>query len=129
MKVLLDTNILLDVLEKRMPHFSDSYKTFMKAARNEIEAIIGAGSITDIYYILKRNCKDAQRALGLIINMIQIVSPVDTKAIDIQEAIKYPAASSGVFRSPDELDSGFNTFLTAASGGVLNPSPRIKLML
>ena len=81
MKVLLDTNILLDVLEKRMPYFSDSYQVFMKAASNEIEAIIGAGSITDIYYLLKRNSKDSQQALGLIINMIQIVTPVDTKAI------------------------------------------------
>ena len=86
MKVLLDANILLDVLEKRIPHFSDSYQIFMKAASKEIEAIIGAGSITDIYYVLKRNCKDAQQALELIINMIQIVTPVDTKSIDIQEA-------------------------------------------
>ena len=88
MKVLLDTNILLDVLEKRIPYFSDSYQVFMKAAGNEIEAIIGAGSITDIYYVLKRNSKNAQQALGLTINMMQIVTPVDTKAIDVQEATK-----------------------------------------
>ena len=88
MTVLLDTNILLDVLEKRIPHFSDSYQVFMKAASKEIEAIIGASSVTDIYYVLKRNCKDAQQALELIINMIKIVTPVDTKSIDIQEATK-----------------------------------------
>ena len=46
MKVLFDTNILLDVVEKREPHFSDSYQVFMKSARGEIEAIIGASSIT-----------------------------------------------------------------------------------
>ena len=42
------------------------------------------------------------------------------------EKINNPAASSGVCCSHKVLDSGFNTFLTAASRGVLNPSPRIK---
>ena len=32
MKVLLDTNVLLDVVEKREPHFSDSYEVFLKNA-------------------------------------------------------------------------------------------------
>ena len=41
-------------------------------------------------------------------------------------SINNPAASSGVCCSHKVMDSGFNTFLTAASGGVLNPSPRIK---
>ena len=52
----------------------------------------------------------------------------DIKSFWDSKKIKYPAASSGVFRSPEELDSGFNTFLTAANGGVLNPSPRIKVL-
>ena len=88
MKVLLDTNILLDVVEKREPHFNNSYQVFMKSAQKEIEAIIGAGSITDIYYILKKNCKDSQQALALIIDILKIITPVDTKAIDIQEATR-----------------------------------------
>ncbi len=88
MKVLFDTNVLLDVVEKREPHFSDSYQVFMKSANLEIEAIIGAGSITDIYYVIKKNCKDTNKALGFIIDLIKIVNPVDTKATDIQEAIR-----------------------------------------
>lgn len=88
MKVLFDTNILLDIVEKREPHFYDSYQVFMKSARLEIEALVGASSITDIYYVIKKNCKDSDKALGLIIDLLKIVNPVDTKAIDIQEAVK-----------------------------------------
>jgi predicted nucleic acid-binding protein len=88
MKVLLDTNVLLDVVEKREPFFSDSFEVFMKSARREIEAVIGAGSVTDIYYIARRNCKNAGQALGYIIDMLKVVTPVDTKAADLQEAIK-----------------------------------------
>jgi predicted nucleic acid-binding protein len=88
MKVLLDTNVLLDVVEKREPFFSDSFEVFMKSARREIEAVIGAGSVTDIYYITRRNCKNAGQALGYIIDMLKVVTPVDTKAADLQEAIR-----------------------------------------
>jgi predicted nucleic acid-binding protein len=88
MKVLLDTNILIDVIQKREPFFSDSYDVFMKSAKREIEAIIGASSITDIYYLTRKNCKDPEQALGYIIDMLKIVSPVDTKVADIYEAIR-----------------------------------------
>ena len=88
MKVLLDTNILLDIIEKREPYFSDSYRIFIKSAERKIEAIIGASSVTDIYYVARRNCKDGKRAIGFIIDMLKIVIPVDTKAVDIQEAIR-----------------------------------------
>jgi predicted nucleic acid-binding protein len=86
--VLLDTNILLDIVEKREPYFSDSFAIFMKSAKREIEAIIGASSVTDIYYVTRKNCKNAEQALGYIIDVLKIVTPVDTKAVDIQEAIK-----------------------------------------
>ncbi|MDR2923540.1 MAG: PIN domain-containing protein [Treponema sp.] len=45
MKVVLDTNIILDIVEKREPHFSDSYQIFLKSAEREFEAIIGANSV------------------------------------------------------------------------------------
>ena len=88
MKILLDTNILLDIVEKRVPYFSDSFKIFMKCAERKIEAIIGASSVTDIYYITRRNCKNTEQAVGYIIDLLKIVNLVDTKTVDIQEAIK-----------------------------------------
>jgi len=60
MKIMLDTNVILDVVEKREPFFYDSYQVFMKSAAREFEAIIGANSVTDIYYITRKNCKDSK---------------------------------------------------------------------
>jgi predicted nucleic acid-binding protein len=88
MKIVLDTNIMLDIVEKREPYFSDSYQVFLKSAAREFEAIIGANSVTDIYYITRRNCKDSRQALSFIMDMFKVVTFVDTKAVDIQEAIK-----------------------------------------
>jgi len=88
MKVILDTNVLLDIVQKREPFFPASYQVFMKSATKEIEAIIGAGSVTDIYYITNRNCKDAKQALAYIIDLLNVVNAVDTKVVDLQNAIK-----------------------------------------
>ena len=88
MKVLLDTNVLLDIVEKREPYFTDSFKVFLKSATKDIEAIIGAGSVTDIYYIARKNCKDANQALLHIVDLLKVVFAVDTKASDIQDAMK-----------------------------------------
>jgi predicted nucleic acid-binding protein len=88
MKIMLDTNVILDIVEKREPFFSDSYQVFMKSAMREFEAIIGANSVTDIYYITRKNCKDSKQALSFIIDMLKVVTSVDTKAVDIQEAIR-----------------------------------------
>ena len=88
MKVFLDTNILLDIIEKREPFFNNSFEIFIKSAAGEIDTIIGAGSITDIYYITRKNCRDANQALGYIIDLLKVVNVADTKAMDIQEAVK-----------------------------------------
>ena len=66
MKIVLDTNILLDIVEKREPYFSDSYQIFIKSAERKIEAIISASSVTDIYYVTRKNCKSAEQAIGFI---------------------------------------------------------------
>jgi predicted nucleic acid-binding protein len=87
-RVLLDTNVLLDIVEKREPAFTASYKVFLKSAAKEIDAIIGAGSVTDIYYVTRKNCGNDKQALNSIIDLLNVVTPVDTKAADIQEAIK-----------------------------------------
>jgi predicted nucleic acid-binding protein len=88
MKVLLDTNVLLDIVEKREPFFNDAYQVFIKSAKKEIEAIIGASSVTDVYYVARRNCKDAKQALDHIVDLLKVVNAVDTKAVDLQNAIK-----------------------------------------
>jgi predicted nucleic acid-binding protein len=36
-KVLLDTNVLLDIVEKREPSFDASYKVFIKSATKDSE--------------------------------------------------------------------------------------------
>jgi Predicted nucleic acid-binding protein, contains PIN domain len=88
MKVLFDTNILIDVLARRSPFYADSKKAMDLAVSGKIDGIVGAGSITDIHYVIRSRYRDAGDALALIADLVEIVRPADTAAWDVLNAIK-----------------------------------------
>ena len=49
--VLLDTNVILDIALKRLPHFGYAVKLFELTDKNKISEHITASTITDIYFI------------------------------------------------------------------------------
>jgi len=54
-KLLLDTNVLLDVLLLRTPFYQHSMKIFEKCIYQDCTGIIAAHSITNMFYILKKH--------------------------------------------------------------------------
>jgi predicted nucleic acid-binding protein len=52
MKVLIDTNIVLDVLLNRHPYCQDAARIIILSEKEIIEGYTSASAITDIYYIL-----------------------------------------------------------------------------
>ncbi len=54
MKVLLDLNVLLDVVQNRVPHYRDSAEVLSRARAGEIQAFIPAHAITTLHYILAK---------------------------------------------------------------------------
>jgi len=60
LKVLLDTNVVLDILLKREQFFTDSLNAVeltLGSGENKGYLFIPASTITDIYYIANRNLK------------------------------------------------------------------------
>jgi predicted nucleic acid-binding protein len=87
MKVLVDTNIIIDILERREPFFQDSYNLIQLAVQGKLEAFMSAGSVTDVYYIINRNLHDAGKAKEKIIGLTTLVDLCDTLAGDINAAL------------------------------------------
>lgn len=58
MKILVDTNIILDVLLKREPFYHTSTKILNLSKCEDIELYISASAITDIYYIAYQSIRD-----------------------------------------------------------------------
>lgn len=71
-RVLFDTNIILDIALKRMPFFDNSIKLFDLIDKAEIRASITASTVTDIYYISKKE-KGHKIAIEFIANLLQVV--------------------------------------------------------
>ncbi|MDR0434333.1 MAG: PIN domain-containing protein [Gracilibacteraceae bacterium] len=87
MRVVLDTNIIVDVLERREDFFDDSYAILKFAAEDKLDACTPAGSIADIYYILRKSRKSSAAAQNAIATLIQLVRVCDTAATDIADAL------------------------------------------
>ena len=54
MKVLVDTNIILDVLLDREPFVENAIQFFELIETGEIQGFIAATTITNIFYILRK---------------------------------------------------------------------------
>jgi predicted nucleic acid-binding protein len=86
MRVLIDTNIVIDVIERREEFFDDSYAVLRVAAKGWIEVFIPAGNIADVHYIIRKS-KKAVAAREAIASLLQLVDACDTTASDVSSAL------------------------------------------
>ena len=66
MKILIDTNVLLDSLLEREPFIVDATQVFDLIEKQKHIAYLTATSITDIYYLSKKQLGCSSSALELI---------------------------------------------------------------
>lgn len=101
-KVLFDTNIILDIALKRVPHFNKALQLFKLIDQKLILGYITATTITDIYYIAK-NEKGHKSAIEFITNLIEIIevigvdkdiiiSAINSEMKDFEDAVQALAA-------------------------------------
>ncbi|KQM75966.1 hypothetical protein ASE74_20435 [Pedobacter sp. Leaf216] len=86
MTLLLDTNIILDIILVREPFFQDSSKIFELIDGTIIKRCITASSITDIYYIVKKNSGHSN-AISFIESLIITVDPLNVNRDTITLAL------------------------------------------
>ncbi|MDR1870152.1 MAG: PIN domain-containing protein [Treponema sp.] len=86
MKLYFDTNIIIDILKHREPFFESSNKIFMLTAEEKIEGIVGTSSITDIYYLIRKQYADTKTAVKFIFDLLEIIKPVNTLVDDVFSA-------------------------------------------
>ena len=87
MRVLIDINVILDILQKREPFFTDSYRALRRGLENDAECLISASAATDIFYVLRKSLGSAQQAKEHIDQLAQVVSFADVQGMDIHTAL------------------------------------------
>jgi len=90
MKVLIDTNIILDVLLKRAPFATDSYTVLKYCEQSVVEGYIASFAVTDIYYFISKNLGTEKARQG-IEALLSIVKLVGISKKDVEDALRNPA--------------------------------------
>lgn len=86
-RVLFDTNIILDIALKRLPHFKYASELFTMIDERKISGHVTASTISDIYYISKKE-KGHQMTIDFISNLIEILEVIGVDKDTIVKALK-----------------------------------------
>ncbi len=101
MKILVDTNIIIDALTGREPFRETAEQIFMLAANQIEDMYITASSATDIYYLIRKHLHDTDRAKNIMSKLYELFHILDVTSGDCQEAL-----SSGVEDYEDAVVAG-----------------------
>ena len=104
MKVLLDTNVVMDVLCHRQPHYEKSAEVMELCRIQLIEGIICSQSFATIAYVLGKQVDNEELYIklnGLLrlcnisrVDSDVITSAIDAKRPDFEDAVQYYSAQT-----------------------------------
>jgi predicted nucleic acid-binding protein len=98
-RLLLDTNIVLDLLGQRMPFYTVASKLFSLADKKKIRLSISALCLADVNYILSRQYPEMEvrkilRKFKVLVNVLSLDDKISDLALnsefrDFEDAIQY----------------------------------------
>ena len=77
MKIMCDTNILLDVLLERKPFADDSSNVLKLCEKHKLDGFVSASCVTDIFYLVRKythSTELAYNAIGKILEIVKVCS-------------------------------------------------------
>lgn len=85
MRVLIDTNVIVDALTSREPWNQSAEKIFIMAANRVADMYITASAATDIYYLVKKYLhseEQVRQVLGKLYSLMGILSVTEDECMD-----------------------------------------------
>lgn len=120
MKVLFDTNVILDILLDREPFADNASRLMARVEHKQIQGYLCANTLTTIYYLLAKAIgkKSANQALKTLLNLFEITA-VDQQVLqhalllnfkDFEDAVLHESARLGgvdilLTRNPKDFKS------------------------
>lgn len=86
MVVLIDANLILDVLQKRMPFFDSSNEVLKYCASGKIKGYIALHSISNIFYILRKHYP-AEIRRKLLLGILDFLQVSDSPHKNVRNAL------------------------------------------
>ena len=105
MRLMVDSNIFLDVLTRREPFYTLSKAVLELCESKKVQGFLSASSVTDIYYLVHRqlhNTELAYQALGSILDIVKVLTVTNedvlkayiAKAPDFEDCLLATCAKS-----------------------------------
>lgn len=91
MKIMCDTNIIIDVLLERQPFVDDSCKVLSLCEEHRIDGFVSASSVTDIYYLVRKYTHSTELAYKAIGKLLEIVNVCSVTNNDVLTAFQRKA--------------------------------------
>jgi predicted nucleic acid-binding protein len=84
MRILFDTNVLLDALLAREPFVADAAFLLEKVEAAQIEGFMSATTVTDVHYLVGRQTKSAEAAIKAVTQLLELmeICPVTREVLE-----------------------------------------------
>ena len=92
MRILADTNVIIDALTSREPWNKSAEEIFLMAANHTIEMYITASSATDIYYLIRKHLHNIEAAI-LEVTADDCMDALASAISDYEDAVVEKVAS------------------------------------
>lgn len=87
MRALIDTCVIIDVLQNRELFADDAKKIFLAVANEQFDGYVSAKSITDIYYLTHCLTHSDEQTRQILKTLLGLFGILDTTALDCRKAL------------------------------------------
>lgn len=125
MRVLFDTNVLLDVLLAREPHAHPAIELLDRVAEGELDGLVGATTLTTIHYLAAKavGTTQAQRHIRTLLGLFE-VAPVTRTVLTDALDLEYADYEDAVLHE-SARHAGAHAIVTRDSKGFRTPTLKI----
>ena len=135
MKILIDANVALDILLERHPFYVTGIQV-LGLSKIGIELYVSSSTITDLYYIIRRELKSKEKSILLLKNLIinvdiaavsgsEIRKAIDLDWSDFEDAVQFAAGES---IAVDYLVTRNTSDFASASMPVVTPDDLLRII-
>lgn len=85
MRIMCDTNVMIDVLLDREPFVNDACSVLHLCEAHKIEGFLSASAVTDIYYLVRKythSTEQAYRALEKVLEIVKVCSVTNNDVLN-----------------------------------------------
>lgn len=102
MRVLFDTDVVLDILLRRQPFGTVAKSLFVRVEQGELDAAVAATSITTVFYVTRKalGLEAARASVRFLVKLFHatpithdvLASAIDLDFVDYEDAVLHEAA-------------------------------------